>query len=183
MTLPTLLIIGPKYAKHQGGNVKPIHIFLPVTGGTGKSYLVKTIYNVASETLLFNCKEPEKPIVLLPGPAGIPVVNVGGTTIHSALAIKPGAKLLGLSDKLKTSSKNQLSEVKLVMINDISMLFSDLWTDIDARLFEIFLTSIDLSFPGLVISYYHQLPPVKGRFIFSRFTSGSKMNQVLSWYS
>ena len=35
---------------------------------------------------------PEKPIVLLPGPAGISVVDIGGTCIYSDAAIKPGRK-------------------------------------------------------------------------------------------
>lgn len=71
---------------------------------------------------------------------------------------------------LKQLLKNQLSEVKLLMINDISMVSSNMWTDTDARFSEVFSVSTDLSFTGLTISDYHQLPPVKGRFIFSRFT-------------
>lgn len=98
------------------------------------------------------------------------MVNIGGTTIHSGLGIKPGAKLLGSSEKFKVTLKTQLSEVKLLMINDISMVSSNMWTDTDARFSEVFSASTDLSFTGLTISDYHQLPPVKGRFIFSRFT-------------
>ena len=60
--------------------------------------------------------------------------------------------------------------MKLLMINDISMVSSNMWTDTDARFSEVFSASTDLSFTGLTISDYHQLPPVKGRFIFSRFT-------------
>ena len=69
------------------------------------------------------------------------------------------------------------------MIDEISMVSYDLWTEIDARLSEIFTTSIELPFAGVsvvVIGDYLQLPPVRGRFIFSRFTSGRKINQPLS---
>lgn len=121
-----------------------------------------------------------KPTVLLLGPTGTPPVNIGGTTIHSALSIKPEVKLLHLSDKLKVSFKNQLSEVKLLTINDISMVSNDLWTDMNIRLTKIFLTSIDLLFTGLIISDCDQLSPVKGTFTISRFTTRSKMNQLLS---
>ena len=34
------------------------------------------------------------------GPTGIPEVNIGGTTIHPGLGIKPGIRLLGLNLKL-----------------------------------------------------------------------------------
>ena len=56
---------------------------------------------VISKTLLYNCKDSEKPRVLLLGPTGISAINIGGTTIHSGLAHKPGTKLLGLNGKSK----------------------------------------------------------------------------------
>ena len=169
------------YVKYNG-KVKPIHIFLSGSGGTGKSHLVKTIYNAVSSTFLLRSKDAEKPRVLLLGPTGISAVNIGGTTIHSALGIRPGAKLNGLSEKAKASLRNKLSEVKLIMLDEVSMVSSDLWTDFDARLAEIFKT-IGLPFAGLsmvLIGDFLQLPPVKGRFIFSQFTNYSKMNQLLS---
>ena len=55
------------------------------------------------------------------GPTGISAVNIGGTTIHSGRGIKPGVKLLGLSDKMKASLRNTLSEVKMVIIDEFSM--------------------------------------------------------------
>ena len=85
---------------------------------------------VVSRTLLLKYKEIEKGIVLLLRPTGISVVNIGGTTIHSALRNKPGAKLSGLNDKEKASLRNKLSEVKLLMVDDTSMVSSDLWTEI-----------------------------------------------------
>ena len=167
------------YVKYNG-NVKPIHIFLSGSGGTGKSHLVKTIYQAVTKTFQRICKDAEKPSVLLLGPTGISAVNIGGTTIHSALGIKPGAKMNGLSERAKAAIRNKLSEVKLIMIDEISMVSSDLWTDVDARLAEIFKT-YDLPFAGLsmiTIGDFLQLPPVKGRFIFSQ--SSSSMNQLLS---
>ena len=72
------------------------------------------------------------------GPTGISTVNIGGTTIHSGLGIKPGVKLLGLSDKMKASLRNKLSEVKMVIIDEFSMVSSDLFFKINDRLLEIF---------------------------------------------
>ena len=86
-----------------------IHIFLSGSGGSGNSHLVKTIYQVVSTELLYHSKEPDKPRVLLLGPTGTSAVNICGTTIHSGLGIKPGVKLLGLSDKMKARLRNKLS--------------------------------------------------------------------------
>ena len=100
---------------------------------------MKVIYNAISKTLLYHCKDPEKPRILLLGPTGISVVNIGGTTIHSGLGIKPGIKLVGLNDKSKTALRNKLSEIKFLIIDELSMVSSNLWIDINSRLKEIFL--------------------------------------------
>ena len=50
-------------------------------------------------------------------PTGISAVNIGRTTIHLGLGIKPGVKLLGLNDKSKAALINRLSEVKCFMID------------------------------------------------------------------
>ena len=67
--------MGWEYVKCNGHNVEPIHIFLSYNGGTGKSHLVKVIYNCISKKLLYHCKDPEKPRVLLLDPTGISAVN------------------------------------------------------------------------------------------------------------
>ena len=104
--------------------INSVHIFLSGSGGTGKSHLIKTIYQVVSTELLYHSKEPDKPRVLVLGPTGISAVNIGGTTIHSGLGMKPGVKLLGSSDKMKASLRKKLSEVKMLIIDEFSMVLS-----------------------------------------------------------
>ena len=58
------------YVIYDAHDVEPVHVFLSDSGGTGKSHLVKVIYNTISKTLLYDCKDLEKPIVLLLGPTG-----------------------------------------------------------------------------------------------------------------
>ena len=53
------------YVKYNGYDVEPVHIFLSGSGGTGKSHLVKVMYNAISKILLYHCKNPEKSRVLL----------------------------------------------------------------------------------------------------------------------
>ena len=65
--------------------------------------LLAPVDNAISKTLLYHCKDLEKPRVLLFGPRGISVVNIGGTTIHSSLSVKPEIRLLGLNAKSKTA--------------------------------------------------------------------------------
>ena len=113
---------------------------------------MKVIYNAISKTLLYHCKDPEKPRILLLGPTGISVVNIGGTTIHSGLGIKPGIKLVGLNDKSKTALRNKLSEVKFLIIDELSMVSSNLWIDINSRLKEIFVIIPEKALRGLSVT-------------------------------
>ena len=113
---------------------EPIHIFLSRSGGTGKLHLVKVMYNVVLRTLLYHCKDPEKLRVVLLEPTRISGVNIFGTTSHSGLGTKPETKLLSLNDKSKTSLTSRLSEAKVLIIDELSMVSSELWTDTDSRL-------------------------------------------------
>ena len=94
-----------EYVKCTGHKFEPVHIFVSSIGDTGKSHLVKVIYNVTSKTLIYHCKDLEKPRVFLLGPTGRSAVNIGGATIHLGLGIKPGIRLLELNDKSKAALK------------------------------------------------------------------------------
>ena len=98
---------------------------------------------------------------------------MGGTTIHSGLEIKPGTKLLGLNYKCKAALRNRLSKVKLLIIEELSMVSSDLWTDIDSRLGEICMMIPEKAFTVLSVltgADLLQLPLVGGKLIFSHFS-------------
>ena len=58
------------FAKYNGHNIEPVHILISGSRGTVKSHLVKVIY-VISKTLIYHCKDPKKPNILLLGHAGI----------------------------------------------------------------------------------------------------------------
>ena len=94
------------------------------SGGTSKFHLVKVRYKEKSKTFIYHCMVPENPREL--GPTGMPTVDIGGTTIYFGFGIKPGTELLGLNDKSKAALKNSLSEVKCLIIDELSMVLSDL---------------------------------------------------------
>ena len=91
------------------------------------------IYNAISKTLLYHCNDPEKTRVLLLETTGISALNINGTTIYSGLGIKPRTKLIGLNEKSKVTVRNRLLEVNFLVIDELSMVSSDLWTDIDSN--------------------------------------------------
>ena len=60
-----------------------------ITGGAraGKNHLIKTIYQMTTQTFKQVSENPEKPSVLLLAPTCISAINISGTTINTGLSI------------------------------------------------------------------------------------------------
>ena len=110
-----------------------------------------------------------KPRVLILAPTGVAAINIDGTTIHSALGINCKGQFYPLNEKQKAHLRNKLSEVKLLIIDEISMVSRRLFWQLNQRLIEIF--SNDAPFGGLsviVCGDLYQLPPVNPPAIYTR---------------
>ncbi|XP_028408493.1 uncharacterized protein LOC114531049 [Dendronephthya gigantea] len=103
--------------------IKPIYLFLTGGGGAGKSHLIKTIYHTAVKTFRHPPFNPELPTVLLMAPTGVAAINIDGTTLNTGLAIpkETGDNLSAMSDQRKTQYRLSLKDVKLIIIDEISM--------------------------------------------------------------
>ena len=103
--------------------IEPIHIFVTGGGGGGgKSHLIRTIYHTAVNMFKYRAVNPSLPTVLLMAPTGVAAVNISGTTINTGLAIPKhaGINLPPLPDQKKTLLRLSLSELKLLIIDEIS---------------------------------------------------------------
>ena len=90
--------------------------------------------------------------------------------------------LLGLNDKSKAPLRNRLPELKFLIIDELSMVSSDLWTNIDSRLREIFMAIPGKTFPGLsvmAVAELLQLPPVRTNLFFSQFSDKDHTKHLL----
>ena len=150
--------------------IKPFHIFLTDGAGDGKSHFIKTIFMSISKLLSFKGGDPEKPRILILAPTEMAVINVDETTIHTSLGINVEHKLYLLNDRQRGILRNNLSEIKFFIIDEISMVSSVLFYQVHQRLNETFGVSTVLPFSGLpvlVCGDLYQLPPVKGDPIYS----------------
>ena len=68
---------------------------------------------------------------MLLAPTGVAAVNINGTTIHSGLEINVGGKLYPLSEQHRADLRNKLSEVRLIIIDEISMVSSVLFFQVN----------------------------------------------------
>ena len=134
--------------------VEPSYLFITGGGGAGKSHLIKTIYHTAVKTFRHSVINPELPTVVLMAPTGVAAINIDGTTINTALPIpkETGDNLPAMSDQKKTQLRLTLVDLKLIIIDEISMVGNTTLLHIHQRLKEIFTTPNSLLFAGI----YHQ---------------------------
>ena len=158
-----------KSSKQKQVPVKPFRLFLSGGGGCGKSHLIKTVHGAVSKLFLIQSGCPDKPRILVLAPTGVAAININGTTIHSALHIPCRGKLMPLSGENLAELRNKYSEVKMIIIDEISMVSGKLLYQVHKRLNEIFSPLQDVPFGGksiLVCGDFYQLPPVVGKPVF-----------------
>ena len=112
--------------------------FLTGGGGVGKSHTIKTIYMANTKLLMHKVRNPEKARIIVLAPTGVSAVNINVTTIRSDLGINFGTKMLSLNDRQRASLRNKLSEVRFLIIDDIFMVSSMLFYQVNQRLNETF---------------------------------------------
>ena len=72
--------------------------------------------------------------------------------------------------------------MKLSIIDELSMVSSDLWTDNDSKLGEIFKMIPEIAFSSLsvlTVADLVELPPVTGKLLFSQFSDQNSMKHLL----
>lgn len=123
-------------------------IFITGKAGTGKSSLLRHFTNTTDK----------KYIVL--APTGIAALNVGGQTIHSFFRFPPG-EINPKSIKFDYMREDLFEQLEMVIIDEVSMVRSDLMNGIDVSL--RMNTGNDIPFGGVQMVFIgdmFQLPPV-----------------------
>ena len=160
-------------ALKEGKPVEPYHIFLSGPGGVGKSYVIKLVHSDTLKLLkLSGTLEPDDVTVLLTAPTGVAAFNISGMTLHSALLLgrsKHGGFQPLSHDRLNTL-RTKLSRLMLVIIDEVSMVGSNMLLEIHKRLQQIRGVSDDVVFGGvriLAVGDLYQLLPVCQAPVFS----------------
>lgn len=106
----------------------PFYLFISGGAGVGKSVLIKSIYQYLN--LLFNREpgsNPDELKILLSAFTGKAAFGIGGQTIHSALGLpvsQAGSILPELSPSVANTLATKLAKLRLIIIDEISMLGS-----------------------------------------------------------
>lgn len=150
----------------------PLRLFISGQAGTGKSFLIKLLFQTISN--YYNTKIPclnvETPKVILAAPSGKAAFVIRGVTIHSCFNLpcdNRSSTLPSLSSSTVTSLRFEMRDVKVVIIDEVSMIGRNRLNQIDTRLRQI--TGNNSAFGGLSIIFVgdlRQLPPVMDKPIY-----------------
>ena len=97
-----------------------------------------------NKDMMYKGVDPEKPRILLLAPTGVSAVHINGTTIHAGLQINVRGKIFPLNGRHRALRRNKLSEVKIIIIDEIWMVSSMLLYQVNQRLNERFQISYPL---------------------------------------
>ena len=150
--------------KANGLNPEPFKIFLSGAAGVGKSLLIKCIHYEATKILLQHQSNQNLQPVFLTATTGLAAFNVDGSTIHSLLKIiKPRkGSYIPLSENVLNTMNTKLGEMKILVIDEVSMMGSQILEYVHKRLGQ--LKHNKELFGGiciLAVGDFYQLPPVK----------------------
>ena len=138
---------------------KPMHMFISGVGGTGKSFLIKTIPALVCEALH---DKKESLLCAITAPTGLAAFNVCGVTIHRLLQLPIGYEVktagywrLG-KDAIKVI-RSSLSQLRVLIIDEVLMLSNLNLAYVHIRLDEIFgrdqwFGSVNILFVGDIFS-------------------------------
>ena len=150
-------------------NIEPSHSCLTGDKRCGKSLLMKVIYQALTKTLSLGNVSVDTPKVLPMAPTGVAAINIDDTTIYTALNIPVGhfgKNLSSLNNKIKYSLRNRLPDLKVIIIDEISIISNDFLHYVYLRLNEMFGCVTNQPFAGITViavGNFFGLPLAGGR--------------------
>ena len=149
---------------------KPRHMMIHGAAGTGKSTVIKLCAQWAQKILLAVGSDPDKPFVLKTAFMGTAAANIEGQTLTSTFAMKFGNEYHGLGDKKRDEKRRDLKDLKIVIIDEISMVKPDMLYQLDLILKEITQKKNEAYGGVMVLAFgdMFQLKPVLGGHVFMK---------------
>ena len=146
------------------------NVFLTGDAGTGKSYVLRQVINILPANTTVVC-----------APTGVAAVNIHGITIHRLLELNPEKDIINLHPE---HVPKKLEKVRTVIVDEISMCRSDLFTWLSESLK---LAEIKYKHPIhlVVVGNFYQLPPVLATPAEKEYFSNGKAYpfNTAEWYS
>ena len=170
-----VLNIAVKFAKdvvkaRKFGNRQPTPPLLIVHGGAGagKSTVINVVTQWVQKIVQQAGDNTTSPCVVKTAFCGTAAANIEGQTLHSAFGFSFNNSYYSLNDKTRDARRVANKNLVMVIIDEISMVKSDMLYMLDLRLQEI-TERVGVPFGGISILTFGdmmQLKPCMGRYIF-----------------
>jgi ATP-dependent DNA helicase PIF1 len=143
----------------QGRNAhpQPLRINIDGTAGTGKSFLISAI---STEMLNLASQDNKPNPVIRIAPTGIAAFGINGMTAHSALSLPVKSSFNPLIPSALAKFQQQWKEIKLLIIDEKSMIGRTMAGMMDSRLRQIVTDEVMGGVGVLLFGDFAQLPPV-----------------------
>ena len=149
-------VISPQMVVHGGA-------------GTGKSTLIRVISKWVQIILQTPGDDINCQYLIRAAPTGMAAANIDGSTLHSAFKLNFGNSYISLSDKNRDLFRNIYRNLKIVIIDEFSMMKSDQLYQIHQRLCEIKENNQPFGNCSMILfGDLMQLKPVRGSYIFEK---------------
>ena len=153
--------------KGKAPHPKPPFLMIHGGAGSGKSTLINVISQHVHNLLQRDGDEPDCPYILLSAFTGTAAANIEGQTLHTLFSFNFGAGYMSLSDKSRDEKRALYKNLKMLIIDEISLVDSDMLYKIDLRLREITQKGVPMgNVAVIVLGDLMQMSPVTGRYIF-----------------
>ena len=132
LVAPNILIPQPPFLVVHGG------------AGTGKSTLIRVMSQWIHRTLQMPGEEFNCPYVIRAAPTGMAASNIDGVTLHSAVKLNFGNNYIPLSDKNRDLLRHKFQNVRILIIDEFSMVKSNQLYQLHQPLCEIKQSTLPL---------------------------------------
>ena len=160
----------------------PPHLMVHGAAGTGKSTVIDLATQWAQHFLHKKGDNPaEQPYILKCAFTGTAAANIGGNTLTTTFKLQFGNEHFSLTDKERDKTRLSMVNLKIVVIDEISLVKSDMLYQLDLKLQEI-KQNFGVPFGGVMIAAFgdiFQLKPVRGRYIFDRPSNPAFLSKYL----
>ena len=159
-------------------------MYLYVGGGAGVGKSIAELFMKDwSGILIHPSTNPDAVKVLLAAPTRKAAHNIHGITLHSTFALPVmefGGEIPNLSSDVLNTLRSKLLCLKLIIIDEISMVGNQILSQVNGRLKAILNTSLDFGGVSIIcVGDFHQLRPVKDSYVFQIPNSGTESYDLL----
>ena len=128
--------------------------------GTGKSHVIDVLSQLLHKNFKRSGDNPNHPYVLRLAYTGSAADLISGQTINKTLGLPPSNKIKPMSDKIRDKLRTELQNLRVIIIDEISLVSADQLYQIHFRLSKD-IKQNDLPFGNIAMVFFGDLLQIR----------------------